>query len=358
MDKELYFGVDVSKKTLDVAYYDGEKLDWKNGHIRVDNNDSGFKKIGSWIKRLGLSNSQCVFCMEYTGLYNQNFRQWLERVGIVYGMVNGRKMHHFEPDLDEGERALERVKSDEMDSFRIAIYCEQNSRKIRRSPSRLPSETYFKLKRLIAERKQDVRHSVLYKQQLNDISVYDTEKSRARKKESLAALEKSRLAVDEEIDNLMDEDPMIRKNYDLLLSIKGIGRVVALDTIVLTENFTAITDPRKYACYIGIAPFPRQSGTSVRSAPHVTKKGFSQAKANLSMACIPAVTFDAELKAYYKRRKEEGKRGGIVLNAVKFKLVLRMFAVVRRQTPYVDIDKYKQVRRTKTLTCPTGQQKD
>ena len=29
MDKELYFGVDVSKKTLDLAYYDGETIDWK-----------------------------------------------------------------------------------------------------------------------------------------------------------------------------------------------------------------------------------------------------------------------------------------------------------------------------------------
>ena len=31
MDKELCFGVDVSKKTLDLAYYDGETIDWKNG---------------------------------------------------------------------------------------------------------------------------------------------------------------------------------------------------------------------------------------------------------------------------------------------------------------------------------------
>ena len=47
MDKELYFGVDVSKKTLDLAYYDGEAIDWKNAHIKVSNDDAGFKKIGS-----------------------------------------------------------------------------------------------------------------------------------------------------------------------------------------------------------------------------------------------------------------------------------------------------------------------
>ena len=43
MDKELYIGVDVSKKTLDLAYYDGETIDWKNAHIKVSNDTSGFK---------------------------------------------------------------------------------------------------------------------------------------------------------------------------------------------------------------------------------------------------------------------------------------------------------------------------
>ena len=52
MDKELYFGVDVSKKTLDLAYYDGETIDWKNAHIQVSNDDAGFKKIGSSIPLL------------------------------------------------------------------------------------------------------------------------------------------------------------------------------------------------------------------------------------------------------------------------------------------------------------------
>ena len=52
MDKELYFGVDVSKKTLDLAYYDGETIDWKNAHIKVSNDDAGFKKIGSWVARV------------------------------------------------------------------------------------------------------------------------------------------------------------------------------------------------------------------------------------------------------------------------------------------------------------------
>lgn len=52
MDKELYIGVDVSKQTLDLAYYDGESIDWKKAHIKVSNNNAGFKKIGLWVAKV------------------------------------------------------------------------------------------------------------------------------------------------------------------------------------------------------------------------------------------------------------------------------------------------------------------
>ena len=115
-----------------------------------------------------------------------------------------------------------------------------------------------------------------------------------------------------------------------------------METIVLTENFTSITNPRKYACYIGIAPAKKESGVSVRGGEHVSRKGFTQAKADLSMICLVAIRLDPGIRAYWQRKKAEGKHSGIVLNAVKFKLVLRMFAVIRRQKPYVEIEGYRK----------------
>lgn len=161
-----------------------------------------------------------------------------------------------------------------------------------------------------------------------------------RKRLLLGSLKESIKAVDEEIACCLDEEASIRKNYDLLLSIPGIGHVVALETIILTENFTAITNPRKYACYIGIAPFPKESGTSVRKRTSVSSKGFSKAKADLSISAVSAITHSPTLREYWQRKRKE-KCGSIVLNAVKFKLVLRMFAVIKRGTPYVETDAYK-----------------
>ncbi len=115
-----------------------------------------------------------------------------------------------------------------------------------------------------------------------------------------------------------------------MLSIKGIGSVNAISAIVHTNNFKGFETARQYACYLGIAPFGRTSGTSIKGKPKVSHIGAKLLKADLSQAAKSAVVWDREMKIYYERKIKEGKAYGVVLNAVKFKLVCRMFAVVRR----------------------------
>ena len=329
-------GVDVSKKTLDVALYRG-KVDWNDGHIKVDNNSSGYKELKRWLRLKNAEKSRLRICMEATGLYTHDFRSWLEQEGITYYVVDPKRMHHFAP--PQSIKGIRQTKTDKADAFRIAIYCSLLHDSM--EPSRLPSAAYFKLKRLLAERRQYVKQSVLYKQQLSDISIYDTVSSRMRKEKEVENLKDNIRQTDKEIKSVIDTDSAIKKNYDLLTSIIGVGIVVAVTTIVLTENFTTFTDPRKYASYIAIAPFPHESGTSVRGATRVSKQGFRQAKADLSISVLNAITHDAELREYWQRKKAEGKHTGVILNAIKFKIVLRMFAVVKRGKPYVNTKGYK-----------------
>ena len=307
-------GVDVSKKTLDVALFHG-KVDWSEGHIKVDNNSSGYKELKRWLRLKNAKKKQLRICMEATGLYTHDFRSWLEQEGIIYYVV------------------------DQADAFRIAIYCSLFHDSM--EPSRLPSAAYFKLKRLLAERRQYVKQSVLYKQQLHDISVYDSAGSVARKKDEVKILMDNVKQTDAEMMAVMATDPTIKKNYELLTSIVGVGIVVAVTTIVLTENFTTFTNPRKYASYIAIAPFPHESGTSVRGATRVSRQGFRQAKADLSISVLTTITRDPDIREYWQRKKAEGKHAGCILNAIKFKIVLRMFAVVKRGKPYVNTKGYK-----------------
>ena len=329
-------GVDVSKSTLDAALFRGE-VDWNEGHVKVGNNESGYNELKKWMRSKHVKKDKMRVCMEFTGLYALDFRSWLEKENITYYMVDPKRMHHFAPPLSI--KGIRQTKTDKADAFRIAIYCSLFHESMK--PSKLPSAAYFKLKRLLAERRQYVKQSKLYKQQLHDISVYDSVSSRIRKEDELKALRRNVKDTEQEMLSIIESDSSVKHNYDLLVSIVGIGLVVAATTIVLTENFTTFTNPRKYASYIAIAPFPHESGTSVRGATRVSKQGFGQAKADLSICVLSAMSHDPELKEYWLRKKAEGKHAGTILNAIKFKIVLRMFAVVQRGTPYVNTKGYK-----------------
>ncbi|WP_367400513.1 transposase [Segatella copri] len=88
-----------------------------------------------------------------------------------------------------------------------------------------------------------------------------------------------------------------------------------LETIILTENFMAIDKPRKYACYIGVAPFKEESGTSVRKGSSVSKKVLN--RQGRFVHCL----FSFACSTFEHQRLLGNAREcmGIVFNAIKFK---------------------------------------
>lgn len=332
MNDKKSIGVDVSKETLDLAIYDGV-FDF-NLHTKVSNNKKGFKKIEPWLNKNNIDINDAFFTMEYTGLYAQNLRIWLESEDIVYFMINPKTMHDYA--LPFNIKGLGRSKTDFLDSFKIAHYGYINYKEMR--PSKLPSTAFLKLRRLVVERELYVRQSVAYLQHRKDFAEFETDEAHQRKESMLAELRAKIRQLDSEVDSIIDSDESLKNNYSLLNSIIGIGRVVALDAIVLTENFSAIRNPRVYAHYIAVAPNKRESGKSVRGGNHTDKKGYRQAKADLSMSALSSIKDDPQIKAYWKRKKAEGKHSGVILNAIKFKLILRMFAVIKKQKPFVKLD--------------------
>lgn len=58
-------------------------------------------------------------------------------------------------------------------------------------------------------------------------------------------------------------------------------------------------------------------------------------KSLLHMGALSAIKVDPDLKAYYERKISEGKKPMSVINAVRFKLIDRIFAVTKRGEPFV-----------------------
>ncbi len=183
-----------------------------------------------------------------------------------------------------------------------------------------------------------MRHRTRWIPHHSAMGKYDTPEARTRNDFAIHHCEKLVKKVEEQMLTVLCTEPDVKRNFDLVSSVKGIGLINALNTIVYTNNFKSFETPRRYACYIGVAPFDHTSGTSVKGKTQVSKICRTQQKAELSMAARSAIIHDPGIKRYYLRKMKEKGGGndahGVVLNAVKFKLILRMFAVVKSGQPY------------------------
>lgn len=339
MKKESFLGIDVSKKTLDAALFvpQSEKAP-KENLVQVSNDEDGFKELLAWLAGKGVKNEGLAICFENTGAYSKALSTFLQMEGLDYREENPLQI----------KRSLGAVrgKNDKADAWRIAGYCYGLRDDFR--PTRLPDDKIQTLISLRTERKVYVRECAKLKGIVSDGKLLRTASQKKRATREIERLSKIISDIEKEMRDIIEADSEIKRNYDLVTSVKGLGMVCALALICTTYNFTRIPTARKMACYVGTAPFEYQSGTSVRGKTRVSHMAAYEVKAELSQAAMSAIRCDPQIKQYYQRKRKEGKSAGSVLNAVKCKLLGRAYAVVKRGTAYVDFCKYADVKVNKS----------
>ena len=151
---------------------------------------------------------------------------------------------------------------------------------------------------------------------------------------SLKALEKDLTQVNKQLDELIRSDEELNRLFHLVTSVEGIGAVTAREILITTNEFKDFTDAKKYACYAGVVPFQYRSGTSIRGKDRVSHLANKTVKTLLHMSALSAINHCEELRDYYQRKVAQGKNKMSVINAVRNKLVLRIFAIVRNNQKY------------------------
>lgn len=325
MKIKWFVGIDVSKLTLDIVLYNGNKK--QSEHIQVDNNEKGFTKIIKWLKQLKCQLNETWITFEHTGIYGLDLCIFLEENNISYSAIAAIEIKR--------SIGLQRGKNDKIDAFQIARYCKIHSGELKLS--KLPSKKIRAIKLLLNERERLVKEQTIDKQIKSEFEQVNSKKTNERLSQRLKLLKQQISEIEKEILSIIKEDKSLKKNFELINSIVGIGLITGAMLLVYTNNFEGFTDARQFACYSGIAPFENSSGTSIRGKTRVSKFANKKLKTGLTMSARSAVINDPELKLYYKRKSEEGKEYGVIMNAIKFKIILRVFAVIKRKTPYVKI---------------------
>jgi transposase len=229
-----------------------------------------------------------------------------------------------------------RGKSDKIDAIRIASFIGKNHADI---PQWKPSSPAIqKLKILLTERNSRIKsRRQLLKQQHDYAKMKHLGLDRSLQKlnvQQLALIDKQLAQIEQQIELLIKSDEQMKEQAKLIRSVPGAGKVLCWMMLAKTESFTTITEPRKMACYSGVVPFSIQSGTSIRGKERVSSYADKAIKTTLHLAAMSAIRLKNDLREYYQKKVAQGKNKMSVLNAVRNKIVHRIFAVIKNQQPY------------------------
>lgn len=315
-------GADLSKKTIDFANTQGS-------HLKVKNDFSGFQELIKWLGEQSLNLPETIIVMEHTGLYSYQLTKFLREYDIAFAKVSALAIKR--------SMGLVRGKNDKVDAMRIARYGFQNKEHLHPDPP--ISKSMERLQILHTTRSKFVKQRAAL---LTTIKEYQgsygfdkTDLVIDCQLQMIKSFDHQIAKLDECISSIVESEKSIKNNHQLLQSIKGVGKVVSMATILKTGNFTRFTVARKFACYCGTAPFENTSGTSLRGRTRVSHLADKEMKSLLDLAAKSAIQYDKELRDYYSRRIASGKSKMSTINVVRNKIVYRMFAVINRQTPFV-----------------------
>ncbi|KGO90867.1 IS110 family RNA-guided transposase [Flavobacterium subsaxonicum] len=321
-------GVDVAKDELVVTL--GRMLaDFSielYAHKVFKNKESGFVTLLEWLEKRTNEHTKVHVVMEATGIYHQKFAFYLYGKGYDLSIVLPNKISNY-------IRTLEvRTITDKTCSEAIARFGLE--RKL--DPWKQPEKVYKSLQQLTRERDQIVDERSGVKNQLHAESheAEPNERSLARLKARIQFLNGQEKDIKEDIDKILDNNEVVKKEVELITTIPGIGKLTAVIVLAETNGFELIRSKKQLASYAGLDVKEKQSGTSVKGKPRISKKGNRYLRKAMYLPALTAVKWDDTFRALYARivAKQGIKMKGLV--AVQRKLLETIYVIFKRKENY------------------------
>ena len=330
-----YVGIDVSKPYFDASLMvviDHQKQEVKSE--RFSNTNQGLKSFLKWLLKAKVSlDINTLIVIENTGVYHRLIWKFCNDHSLPLHIGNATHI--------KWSFGIARGKNDVIDSKRLCQYACTHSDELKVTP--VLNLAFLKLRDFMSSRTKLINQLNSTKNFIKELKLSNDKSTQKILEQgfraSIEGIKKSIKAIEKEIENILT-DESIKSNYDLMITVPGIGRYTALYIICCTNNFASRITGKQLASYAGVVPFEHSSGISVKGKNRVHKMANKELKKLLHLCALTTIRCYPEFKDYYHRKKEEGKNGMSILNAIRNKLVLRVVAVVNSQKPYED--NYKQ----------------
>lgn len=329
--RDFIIGIDVSKNTLDIAV-GANAPNVSVSKACFANNLKGYDKMTKWLKTQNLSYEKTLICLENTGIYHRLLVHYLQSKKAFVWVETAVQI--------KWSGGIQRGKSDIVDSERIMNYAYRNQDKAKSYEPKDESLQQLADYLSVRQRLQGCIQSL--KQPIKELQSMGLKKEAKRMEKacstSLKGLKKDLKALDVKILETIKENQDLKQKYDLATSVKCVGFVAATYLLVYTNGFTRFDSAKQLAAYAGIAPFEYSSGTSIRGRTKVHPMANKTLKTVIHMCAVSSVRHNPELKEYFDRKVGEGKNKMLVINAIRNKIVARVFSCVKNHRMYTEND--------------------
>lgn len=319
----FYLGVDVAKAKLDCCLL-LDNVSFKRKTKVVDNSPTGIADLIAWLEKQKVAVADVHIIMEGTGVYHEPAALALSQANVRVSIVNPLYVKRFR------EALAVHTKTDKMDSYILARYGLMQT-----PPTWMPpSPAARTLQALLARREAVLQDLQRERNRQEKADFTDTPVLVQQSlSEGIAFLLTQLSKLQQDIDHHIDQHPEFKNDLALMQSIPGVGPVVS-SNLLATMHGRKFNSAEQLAAYLGLVPVERQSGTSVRERPKLSKTGPSKLRAILYMSAVVAIRHNPHIKALYNRLLTRGKSKMSALGAAMRKIVHLCFGVVKNQTPY------------------------
>jgi transposase len=320
-----FTGIDIGKEKFDIGWLRDVKTGKKKTKV-FKNTRAGHQQVADWLlKNLKVPAEDIVITLEPTGVYHEALMYFLHDSGFQMLLVNPGKAKKYAESLNQIH------KTDKLDAVTLAWYGHAQQHKLTPWQPESPEirELKVMIRRLDALEKDLQRE--LNRQEAADVSL-SSDRVTQSIQDMIATLKAEIQRLQQDIDDHIDRFPELKRNRELLESIKGIGPVMSRELVYLFAS-KRFQSARQAAAYLGLIPKLKESG-KLKGRTMLTKIGSARIRAKLYMAAVCASTHNPDIKAQKARLLKAGKVKMQALGAAMRKLIQICFGVIKHQSEY------------------------
>jgi transposase len=324
---EFYVGIDISSKYFTVSILTAKTMKAVS-FDNFENSINGFQSLLSEFQSQKIKSSDCIVCMEATGVYGENLAYFLISNNFLVAIENPLKV----------KRAFDisPKKTDKIDSKRIAEYAYRFVDELEAWTPK--SQIIEEIRIFLAQREQFTvqKTANTNARKALEKKFYRSEKAIQMYMDMTKKCDENIKSIDKEILALIEKEPEYRQAVANITTIPGVGNILAFHILAVTNGFQEHMDFKELASYAGIVPLPFESGSSVRKKTASSGIGPGKIRKLLFLASMSSRTYNKSMRDYFLRKVAEGKNKRLVLNNIGNKLLKLTLALVKNRKPYIE----------------------